>query len=44
MLTPDINEDPPAQKAVFAALTEGAAINFEIDEVAEQPLLVITTL
>ena len=41
---PEINEEPPSQKAVFAAFTEGAAINFEIAEVTEHPLFVMTTL
>ena len=44
MFTPEIIELPPEQNAVLAALTDGAEINLEIEEVAEQPLFVITTL
>ena len=44
MLLPDNKAEPPSQKAVLAAFTDGAAINFEIGEVAEHPLFVMTTL
>ena len=36
--------DSPWHNVLFAAFTEGAEINFEIEDAAEQPLFVITTL
>ena len=46
VLTPEIGIAAllTAQNAVFAAFKEGAAITFEIGEVAVHPLLVIATL